>query len=507
MAKKIRKILFVTPPYHCGVLESAGGWLPLNFVYLAGSLRKAGYEVEVYDAMVKFHEYSEIRKHLENSQADIVATTAYTAMINDALKVLKLAKEVNPEVITLLGGIHPTFCFAEILKENYSFVDYIIRGEGEETIVELINCLSAGDEPRKVSGIAFPAFAEASTGKSRGNKIISTPERSFVADLDSLPMAWDLLEWSDYTFHTKPGSILAVVSSSRGCTQGCTFCSQRLFWKQSWRARKPENFVAELEYLNQRHGVDVVMLSDEVPTLDRSRWERILDLLIAKRMNGVVTPELLMETRVDDILRDKDILDKYRKAGVLHIYVGVESASQETLDRFHKNLKIEQSAEAIELINQQEIISETSFVLGMPEDTPESIKKTIELAQYYNPDMAFFLAIAPWPYAEIYPELKPYIQVFDYSKYNLVNPVVKPKQMTLEELNRELLNAFQTFYMKKFSQLEQMSKFKKDYLLAVAKLFVEHSYLAQEMKSISGKMPEEVRKLITQMSADKVAEP
>ncbi|HCJ67457.1 MAG TPA: magnesium-protoporphyrin IX monomethyl ester oxidative cyclase [Elusimicrobia bacterium] len=485
-----KKILFITPPYHCGVLESAGRWLPLNFVYLAGSLQKAGYEVAIYDAMVKFHNYPEIRNYLENSPADVVATTAYTAMINDALQALKLAKEVNPSVITLLGGIHPTFCFEEILQENHSFVDYIIRGEGEETIIELVNCLSAGDDPVKVSGIAF----------RQEGKIVSTAERSFVADFDSLPMAWDLIDWRDYTFRTKPGSILAMVSSSRGCTQGCTFCSQRLFWKQSWRARKPENFVIELEYLNKKYGIDVVMLSDEVPTLDRARWERILDLLIAKKMDM----ELLMETRVDDILRDKDILHKYKKAGVLHIYVGVESASQETLDRFHKNLKIEQSAEAIELINQQEIISETSFVLGMPEDTPESIKKTIELAQYYNPDMAFFLAIAPWPYSEIYPELKPYIQVFDYSKYNLVNPVVKPKQMTLEELNRALLNAFRTFYIRKFSQLEQISKFKKDYLLAVAKLFVEHSYLAQEMKSISGKIPEEVQKLITQMSADKV---
>jgi len=528
MSKKIKKILFITPPYHCGVLESAGRWLPLNFVYLAGSLRKGGnyllgYEVEIYDAMVKFHGYKEIRAYLENSKADIVATTAYTAMINDAVKVLKLAKEINPSVITLLGGIHPTFCFEEILTMSPSpsplpssipsptrgegevegqrerinpalacksgikvrgkgIVDYIICGEGEETITELVDCLSLNDDPSKVPGIAF----------WKQGKVITTPERAFITDLDSLAMAWDLVDWRDYTFRTKPGSILAVVSSSRGCTQSCTFCSQRLFWKQSWRARYPEKFVAELEYLNKKYGVDVVMLSDEVPTLDRSRWERILDLLIEKKMNL----ELLMETRVDDILRDKDILWKYKEAGVLHIYVGVESASQETLDRFHKNLKIEQSAEAIELINQQGIISETSFVLGMPEDTSESIKKTVELAEYYNPDMAFFLAIAPWPYSEIYPELEPYIEVFDYSKYNLVVPVVKPKQMTLEELNRELLNAFRTFYMKKFSQLDQMSKFKRDYLLAVAKLFVEHSYLAQEMKSLGKKMPEEVRKYL-----------
>ncbi|GAF86838.1 unnamed protein product, partial [marine sediment metagenome] len=276
----------------------------------------------------------------------------------DSIKVLKSAKEVNPEALTILGNVHPTFCWEEVLEENHDVVDYVIRGEGEETIVALLNGVKQGRDLREIKGIAF----------WKDGKAIVTPERRFVENLDYLPTAWDLIEWKDYTYYTKPGSTLAVVSSSRGCTQNCSFCSQRLFWKQHWRARSPENLVAELEYLNKVFGVDVAMLSDEIPTFDRDRWERILDLLIKKDLDL----ELLMETRVDDILRDKDILHKYRRAGVVHIYVGVESASQETLDQFNKGIKIEESKKAIELINETDIISETSFVLGMPNDTKES---------------------------------------------------------------------------------------------------------------------------------------
>ena len=117
-----------------------------------------------------------------------------------------------------------------------------------------------------------------------------------------------------------------------------------------------------------------------------------------------------------------------------HIYVGVEATTQAALDTFNKNIKVEDSKRALDLINAQDIVSETSFVLGMPDDTPESMGKTLELAKYYNPDMAFFLAIAPWPYSEIYPSLKDHVEVTDYSRYNLVEPVVKPKNMTLKEV-------------------------------------------------------------------------
>ncbi|GBE06054.1 MAG TPA: radical SAM protein [Nitrospirae bacterium] len=479
-----KKVLLITPPYHSGVVEAAGTWLNLGFVYIAGSLRKAGYAPEIYDAMSYFHEYEEIQKKIEQSKPDVVAVTAITATIYESLKVLEIAKKINPEIVTVIGGIHPTFCGEEIFKGNSSIVDYIVRGEGEVTLPELLDCHFAKSDISKVKGISY----------QRNGRSVVTAQRNFIEDLDSLHTAWDLVDWKIYSYRPRKDSTLAIISSSRGCNQQCSFCSQQLFWERKWRARSPENFVAELEHLHKVYGVNVAMIPDENPTYDRTRWEKILNMLIEKDL-GI---DLLMETRVEDILRDRDIFYKYKKAGIVHIYVGVESVSQKTLVMFNKSVKVEESKLAIELINQHDIVSETSFVLGIPDETKESINTTLELAKHYNPDMAFFLAIAPWPYADIYKELKPYIAVKDYSKYNLVEPVVKPVNMSIEELSRELLRATKLFYMDKLEKLDKMSPYKKEFMLSVMKLLMEHSYLAKE---IEGVIPPEVKKHIDNLKS------
>ena len=473
----MKKVMLITPPYHCGVLESAGTWMPLGLVYIAGSLRAAGFDVEIYDAMALFDSLDDIRQRIRAYGPDVVGTAAYTSSIYAAIDVLKVAKEVNQSCLTLLGGIHPTFCWEEILEKSPE-VDFVIRGEGERTTADLLLHHFSGNAVDRVSGSAFRTDGRPKATRSR-------PQ---IRDLDSLPTAWDLIDWPKYSFKTKKDSVLAVVSSSRGCTQKCTFCSQRLFWKEKWRGRKPERFVEEILMLKRDFGVNVVMIADETPTYDRERWERILDLLIAAK-SGV---EILLETRVDDILRDKDIMPNYREAGIIHVYVGVESARQSTLDRFQKNISLEGSKTAIDLINQQDIISETSFVLGMPDETPETIEETIKLAKYYNPDLAFFLAIAPWPYSDIYPELKPYIEEFDYSKYNLVEPIIRPVAMSREALNKALLGAFRSFYMGKLESLDQMSSFKRNYMLDVTRLLITDSYLSKQMKGV---IPPEIKKL------------
>ncbi len=481
----IKRVALITPPYHSGVVESAGTWLNVGFVYIAGSLREAGYEVDYYDAMSLWHKWPDIKKRIEEFQPDVIATTSFTASIVKALELCNLAKQINPSVITVLGNVHAAFCYDEILKEDNGTLDYIVRGEGEVTLVELLDCLNAGGEPGAINGLAF----------WRNGGVVVTPKAPYIHDLDSLPTAWDLVEWPIYTYRAKNNARLAIISTSRGCKSQCSFCSQQLFWERSWRARSAGNVVDEIEMLSRNYGVQVAMLSDELPTFDRERWEKILDLMIERQ----VPVKLLMETRVDDILRDADIMWKYRKAGVDHIYVGVEAGSQETLDLFKKDTEVVQSKQAIDIINNADIVSETSFVLGMPDDTPESIAQTIELAKHYNPDMAFFLAIAPWPYAELYPQLEEFVFTKDYSKYNLVEPVIKPKNMTMEELELELGKASQKFFMHKFRNLHQLTPWKREFMVSVLDILINHSYLAGQMKAAmrEGKqMPEEVMALL-----------
>jgi len=481
----IKRVALVTPPYHAGVVESAGTWLNVGFVYIAGALREAGYEVDYYDAMALWHKWPDIKKRLKAFRPDVVCTTAVTASVVAGTELLALAKEVNPDIVTVIGNVHATFCYDEMLKKDHDAIDFVVRHEGELTLPELLDCLNAGGDPETVRGIAF----------YREGNVVATPMRPYIQDLDSLPTAWDLVEWPIYKYKAKNDARLAIVSSSRGCIQQCSFCSQQLLWGQTWRARTPENFVAELEMLSEKYGVKVAMLSDEIPTYDRERWIKILDLMIERK----IPVKLLLETRVDDIVRDADIMDKYRQGGVEHIYVGVEAGTQATLDLFKKDTRVENSKLAIDIINGADIVTETSFVLGMPDDTPESIAQTVELAKHYNPDMAFFLAIAPWPYAELYPELKDYVDTKDYSKYNLVKAVIKPKNMTIKELDLELGKASQQFYMHKFQNLEKLTPWKQEFMLAVFDILINNSYLAGEMRDMmkDGKdMPPEVKALL-----------
>jgi anaerobic magnesium-protoporphyrin IX monomethyl ester cyclase len=495
------RVLLVTPPYHSGVVEAAGVWLPLNCVYLAGHARAAGAEVRIYDAMSLFHTHEDIARTMAEFRPDIVATGAITAMEPDCRELLATAKKLNPATVTVLGNVHSTFCWEQILRDDPN-VDLVVRGEGEKTIEEIVQAFAAGggeQEWAKIDGLCY----------RRGGIPVTNRPRRFTQDLDTLLPAWDLVDWPLYWYRPSPGGRLAIASSARGCGQRCSFCSQQKFWERTWRGRDPMKVVAELEHLRDTYNVRVAMLSDETPTSNRQRWEKILDLMIERR-TGV---EILMETRVDDILRDEDILEKYRNAGVSHVYLGVESTSQSTLNLYNKDIKVAESKKAIDLVNAQDMVTETSFVLGTPEETVESIRKTVELAKWYAPDMAFFLAITPWPYADITLDessgLGARVATTDYRKYNLVEPVVKPDAMTLAEMQAELHRATGHFFHDKFKNLSKLSTWKRSFMIRVLKLLIEESYLGKEMHHMASgaEMPEPVRRMLAEIAAVDVKTP
>lgn len=483
MMKKYKKVMLMTPPYHCGVVEVAGTWMPLNLAYLAQSAKEAGYEVLLYDAMSLFHTLPQIQKTLKETQPDVLAVTCVTSSFPAALSVLQLAKKLNKDTLTILGGVHPTFCHKDILDEHNNVVDVVIRGEAEEIFHKFLLSLNNGGIS-KVKGISF----------HEKGKIISTPPAPFIHDMDALNPAWEILPWNIYTYYVFPGSRLGVLDSSRGCLYACSFCSQQKFWKKRWRAKSPARVIEQIRFLHQAYGVNVLLLSDEYPTADASRWEEILDRLIFEEFP--VT--LLMETRADDIVRDKAILHKYRQAGIVHVYIGVEAVTQETMDRFNKNLRIEVSREALELLHSDGMITETSFVLGAPWETQESIQHTLQLAKYYNPDFAHFLALAPWPYADMYEQVKPYIKDRDYSKYNLVEAVIEPQNMTLQDVNKAIVSCYKEFYMHRMKTFENYADaFKRKYFLSSMKLVMKSSFLRKHLPSL-GKMPVEIEQKLTQ---------
>jgi anaerobic magnesium-protoporphyrin IX monomethyl ester cyclase len=488
-----RTILFVTPPYHCGVVEVAGRWMPLGLVYLAAAARRAGWTPLIYDAMTKNHDHATIRKRIESLKPDCVATTSITATYPDAVEVLRGAKEILPDVITVLGGVHPTFMHREILEQVPDVVDYVVRGEGEETLEELLVRIATEKDPDDVRGLAF----------CRDSEIVATRPRPFAQNIELPHEEWDLLDWQDYVYFVIPKSRLAVISTSRGCSFDCTFCSQQKFWKQSWRGRSPELAAQEVLDLHRRYGANVFLIADEYPTESQERWLEFLDRLIAARFDGY----LLMETRAADIVRDAPFLERYRRAGVVHVYVGLEATDQTTLDVIKKKLDLDESTECLRLLRDHGMVSETAFVLGFPWENHESIRATLELSRRYDPDFAHYLAITPWPYADIYEEMKPHIAVHDYSQYNLIDPIVKPEGMTLAQIDRAIVNCYREFYMGKLDQLaRERDAFRRRYLLTSMHLMMRSSFLKKKMGSL-GRIPVEVERLLRRLKGNDTPDP
>ncbi len=457
------RILFVAPPYMCWGVQVIGTWPPLQLAYIAGATEQAGHEARIFDAMNKSATFDDIRAEVESYKPDVVMTLDYlpvtgaisTATVPAALQALATAKAVDPDIVTVIGGPHPTFLYEEILADVNSKVDFVLLGESEATFPELLTAIEDGT----VDGIEGIAFL-------RDGETVATPLRAHIEDLDTLKPAWHLLDWDDYHYTIEPWGRMASMLTSRGCMMGCSFCSHRQFWRGTWRARKPELVIEEMRELVDVYNVEFITLIDPYPTKDRERWEHLLDLLIEANIGA----HLLMETRVEDIIRDEDILHKYRAAGVIHLYLGAESSTDELLESLNKGTDIDMNKRALDLAREYDIMTEASFMIGSPNETKKSIDHTIAEAIRLNPDIAVFPVLTPMPFTPIHEELKDRIRVFDYSKYNLSTPIIEPYEMSLEEVTIALGKCYMSFYSHKMIEVFALPDgFKRRYMMSAFK--------------------------------------
>ncbi len=462
----MKRILFVTAPYHCWGVQVIGTWPPLHLVYMAGAAIQAGAEARIFDAMNKDLGFDEIRAEIERYKPDYVMAIDYlpvtgaiaTATVPDVIRILNLAKEVDPEIVTITGGPHPTFMYEEMLGDSANRIDLVVCGEPETTLANVI--ANDGANLESINGLAF----------RDGDKIVATSTQPHIQELDELKPAWHLLDWEDYNYKVEPQGRMASILGSRGCDMGCSFCAQRMFWKKDWRSRAPQDVVDEMVHLIEEYQIEYFTLIDAYPTKRRGRWEEYLDILIERDL-GV---RLLIETRVEDIIRDRDILHKYRDAGIIHVYVGAESGDEDQLAALNKGSTVAKNKEAIDLLREAEIMTEASFMIGFITETWESIQRTIDAAIYLNPDVAVFPVVTPMPFTPIHAEMKHRIRVWDYSKYNLVTPIVEPEEMSLEDVTKALGQCYMKFYSNKMKEIFALPEgFKRQYMLSALRLMMD----------------------------------
>ena len=461
------RIALVHPNYHSGGAEIAGNWPPAWVAYIAGPLKKAGFtDILFIDAMINDLDNDTLGQRLRDLEPDVVGVTAITPSIYKAEEVVAVAKQAVPGVVTVLGGIHATFMYQQVLAEAPE-VDVIVRGEGEEIMLELVRAIDAGRWPaerRAIKGIAY----------REGSEIIANEAAPTVKDLDGIEPDWSLLEWEKYIY-VPLNKRVAIPNMARGCPFTCSFCSQWKFWRD-YRVRDPIKVVDEIEKLVNEEGVGFFILADEEPTIHRKKFIAFCEELIARGLPEKV--QWGINTRVTDIMRDEKLLPLYRKAGLVHVSLGTEAAAQMKLDRFNKETKVGENKRAIQLLREADIFVEAQFIVGLENETAETLEETYQMAWDWQPDLANWAMYTPWPFTPLFRELGDKVEVFDFEKYNFVTPIMKPEAMDRGELLDRVMNNYRRFYMKKalFHYPWRGSGYRRRYLLGCLKAFAKAGF-------------------------------
>ena len=381
------RVTLINPPYPRGAPESI--FLPLSIGYLAAFLEGGGCDVNVIDCQVLRPTREQLGDELRKRQPDIVGVTASTLTYKPAIEIVKTAKEALPKCLTIMGGPHVTILDKETLIQN-SEVDVIVRKEGEQTLLELLNVVSRSNMRNfnEILGITF----------RKNGQVIRNPDRLFIQNLDELPYpAFKFFPLKKYRVF---GKTYLPIITSRGCPFQCTFCMASQMCGRRFRARSPRNVADELELLRDEYGADAVTFYDDTFTFDINRAYKICEEMKKRKFH------LLWDcrTRVDMI--SKELLATMKSADCQLIHFGVESGSQEILNAMKKGTTVEQNERAIKWAKEAGILVAISVIIGYPGETKETMKQTMDFIQKTEPDYVYVCVPTPYPGTELYDHLK-----------------------------------------------------------------------------------------------------
>lgn len=360
---------------------------PLGLLCVGGPLLDAGYRVKLIDAELAPLTLEQIVQAVLQSGADtvMIGHSGSSSVHATVLQLCLLLKQALPALRTIYGGVHPTYHWDEILEECAA-IDVIVRGEGEQTTLDLVRALERGAPLAGVDGIAY---------RDADGRAMATANAAMLRRLDDYRVGWELIDHADYSYWG--GKRAVVVQFARGCPYLCNYCGQRGFWTQ-WRHRDPVLLARELARLHREHGVELVNFADELPTGSRKAWRAFLEALIAEDV-----PLLLVgSTRAGDIVRDEDILHLYRKAGVIRFLLGIESYDEATLQDIRKGGSMGEDRRAIQLLRQHGIVSMATYVVGFMEESDADFWKSFRHLLRYDPDQVQLLHATPHRWTPFY---------------------------------------------------------------------------------------------------------
>lgn len=421
---------------------------PLGLEYLASSLKANGFEVTLIDATIEGLSEVEYFHRIKKTKPDVIGIAMTTVSLKQDLRGLFLAKKACPDAKVIVGGPHPSAVPVELMK-SVKDIDFAVIGEGEITIVELMRALEKRNANfNNINGIAF---------RDESGNIRLTKPRKLISNLDSIPIP--TREFIDFK-KVKPGipfgrrKFYSIMMISRGCPYKCIYCSKPVFGR-SYRYRSVENVLEEIEYLVSI-GVREIRFHDDTFTMMPGHTVKLCEELIKRKFDLIWS----CTTRADKI--SKELLKMMKKAGCYHIAYGVESGSQEILDKAKRSMKVDQIEKAFKITREVGLEASAFIIIGLPGETKETLKETLSLIKKIKPDFFNASLCGIFPKTELYEIAKQegVIKEIDWCEYatsegatNPLNigplPQYIPKDLTQEELEK----AFKRFYLSYYSSL------------------------------------------------------
>jgi len=399
-------------------LLSEGPTPPLGVAFLAAALEEAGIEVKVLDLVTYPYDRRRLESLLKTFKPHVVGSTAVTMTFNDAIKVIQDVKNIDPEILTVMGGPHVTFCAKDTL-DSFPELDLIALGEGERTIVELTRAAERGRDWSKIAGLAY----------RRGGDV-ECNERGTPLDVNALPLpARHLLPLGRYRALNMPISM----TTSRGCPSRCAFCVGRKMVGAKVRYRNPRSVVDEFQYLSGL-GFPQINIADDLFTAKKAHCLAICKDIIDRGL----TTRWSCFARVDTV--SPEVLKSMKQAGCGTISFGVESANAEILKTVKKGISIPKVISAIEMCVDAGLEPHVSFILGLPGETPETVRETQEFGHKIEALGALygFHLLAPFPGTAVRDEIEKFdlkILSNDWSDYHANRAIVETSSVKREMLN------------------------------------------------------------------------
>jgi radical SAM superfamily enzyme YgiQ (UPF0313 family) len=411
--------------------------------YLSSILRKTGITVSIHDNTLLEYNTPQLLALFREIRPKILGLYAATPMIKEAERMVRLARSIDPEVLTVLGGPHPS-CTVD---ETLAFSDVVVIGEGEITFPEIVQRFLGGS--RDFSGIPGCAF------KDREGAVIRNPARDFIQDLDALPFPdFDNMPIERYF---KKGNTWGITQKSarnipimatRGCPSDCTFCQR--FLGKKFRVRSPQNIVQELSFWKDKYQVSEFNFFDDNFTLFKKNVLEVCDLIHRKGLD--ITFRFPNGVREDCL--DAEILDALKSVGCYHLDFGIESGSQKVLDLMRKGKRIEKIVEKVDLCKKAGFTLSSGFLFGTPGETLEDMEETIRFSLALPLDSAAYGLVIPFPGTLVRQEAieKGYLIHSDYEHYNMglenARPPIETPEWTGKDILRMTKKAYREFFLR-----------------------------------------------------------